>query len=182
MRDDSNRDPRGPSAPIVPPKPRAEVDDELAYHLERRIQKNIERGMTPEVARRAALDRFGDVDGVRQTCERLLIEDRRAEARRDWLGDLRLDVRFAIRAMLRAPLFSLLAILTLALGIGANAAVFGVVKSVLLNALPYAEPGRLMRVYAPFRDGTFIKGALSAGTISDFRERQRVFTSSGAFM
>lgn len=181
MSDESNREPRGPAAPLIPPKPRAEVDDELAYHFERRIQQNIASGMTPEAARRAALRRFGDVDGVRETCERLLIEDRRAEARRDWFDDLRLDARFAIRSTLRAPMFSLLAIVTLALGIGANAAVFGVVKSVLLNALPYADPNRLVRVYAPFRNGTFAKGALSAGTVSDLRERQHVFSSTGAF-
>ena len=145
MNDDaSNRDPRRPATPFVPPKPRAEVDAELAYHLEQRIQKNIAGGMSPDAARHAALERFGDVAGVRETCERLLIEDRRATARRDWLDDLRLDTRFAIRSTLRAPLFSLLAICTLALGIGANAAVFGVVKSVLLNALPYSQPDRLM--------------------------------------
>src|ERR1700750_2710764 len=131
MSDESNREPRGPAAPIIPPKPRAEVDDELAYHLERRIHQNIAKGMTPEVARKAALERFGDVNDVRETCERLLIEDRRAEARRDWLCDLALSARFALRSPLRAPMFSLLAIVTLALGIGANAAVFGVVKSVL---------------------------------------------------
>jgi putative ABC transport system permease protein len=181
MSDESNRDERRGQAPFVPPKPRAEVDDELAYHLERRIQSYIASGMTPEAARKAAVARFGDVDGVREACERLLIEDRRAEARRDWLGDLRLDTRFAVRSMLRAPLFSLLAILTLALGIGANAAVFGVVKSVLLDALPYADPGRLVRVYAPFHNGTFKKGSLSAGTISDIRERQHSFVSTGAF-
>jgi predicted permease len=181
MSGESRRDPRARSADFIPQKPGAEVDDELAYHLERRIQQNIARGMSPEAARQAALDRFGDVDGVRETCERLLIEDRRAEARRDWLGDLRLDTRFAVRSMLRAPVFSLLAIVTLALGIGANAAVFGVVKSVLLDALPYAQPDRLMRVYAPFRNGTVAKGALSAGTVSDLRERQHVFVSSGVF-
>jgi putative ABC transport system permease protein len=166
---------------FLPQKPRAEVDDELAYHLERRIQQNIAKGMAPDAARRAALERFGDVDDVRETCERLLVQDRRAEARRDWLGDLRLDTKFAIRSTLRAPMFSLLAILTLALGIGANAAVFGVVKSVLLNALPYADASRLVRVYAPFQNGTFAKGALSAGTVSDLRERQHVFSATGAF-
>ncbi len=169
------------SDPFIPQKPRAEVDDELAYHIERRIQGYLAAGMSHDAARRAALARFGDIEAVRETCERLLIEDRRAEARRDWIGDLRLDTRFAIRSMLRAPVFSLLAILTLALGIGANAAVFGVVKSVLLNPLPYAAPDRLMRVYAPFRNGTFPKGSLSAGTVSDIRERQHVFSTSGAF-
>jgi putative ABC transport system permease protein len=167
--------------PFVPPKPEAEVDDELGFHLERRVQDNIGRGMSPEDARRAALERFGDVDGVRQECAQLLSQDRKAEARRDWLDDLRQDVRLAMRSAVRAPLFSLLAVLTLALGIGANAAVFGVVKSVLLNTLPYADPTRLVQIFCPFRDGTQDRGALSAGTISDIRERQRSFASFGAF-
>jgi predicted permease len=181
MSDEPRRDHRARRADFVPQQPRAEVDDELAFHIERRVQAYIASGMTPEAARKAAIERFGDVDGVREVCERLLIEDRRAEARRDWLGDLRMDVRFALRSMLRAPVFTLLAVVTLALGIGANAAVFGVVKSVLLNALPYAAPDRLVRVYAPFDNGTFTKGSLSAGTVSDIRERQHYFASTGAF-
>jgi predicted permease len=167
--------------PFVPPKPQAEVDDELRFHLERRTQDNIDRGMSPEAARRAALERFGDIAGVRQECAQLLAADRKAEARRDWLDDLRQDVRFAVRAAFRAPLFSMLAIVTLALGIGANAAVFGVVKSVLLNALPYTDSGRLVRIYSPFLDGTIKRGSLSAGTVSDIRERQRSFSTFGAF-
>lgn len=178
----SDRFERGRGVPLVPPKPQAEVDDELGFHLERRIQDNINRGMSPEAARRAALERFGDVDGVRQECAQLLTADRKAEARRDWLDDLRQDLRFALRAAFRAPLFSLLAIVTLALGIGANAAVFGVVKSVLLNALPYSDAGRLVRIYSPFRAGTMDKGPLSAGTVSDIRERQRSFSILGAFL
>jgi len=168
--------------PFVPPEPHAEVDDELRFHLERRIQENIERGMTAEAARRAALERFGDLAGVRQECAQLLAADRKAEARRDWLDDLRQDARFAVRAAVRAPLFSLLAVVTLALGIGANAAVFGVVKSVMLNALPYTDAGRLVRIYSPFRDGTIKRGALSAGTVSDIRERQRSFSTFGAYL
>lgn len=76
----------------------------------------------------------------------------------------------------------MLAVVTLALGIGANAAVFGVVKSVLLNALPYSDSGRLMRIYSPFNDGTVAKGSLSAGTVSDIREHQRSFSTFGAFL
>ncbi|HEX6631195.1 MAG TPA: permease prefix domain 1-containing protein, partial [Gemmatimonadaceae bacterium] len=143
MRDD--REPRR-GAHVVPPKPEAEVDDELAFHLEQRVRDYVARGMDPDAARRAAVERFGDVGGVRRECAELLGEDRRATARRDWLGDLRQDLRFGVRAALRAPLFSLLAVVTLALGIGANAAVFGVVKSVLLDALPYADADRLVRV------------------------------------
>ena len=168
--------------PFVPQKPQSEVDDELRFHLERRVQENIARGMHPDDARRAALARFGDIDGVRRECTQLLAQDRKAEARRDWFGDLRQDLRFAVRAAIHAPLFSLLAIVTLALGIGANAAVFGVVKSVLLNALPYSDADRLVRVYSPFRNNNIKQGALSAGTVSDIRERQHSFSSTGAFL
>src|SRR5262249_7068267 len=146
-----------------------------------RIQAYVAQGMSPEEARRTALARFGNMQGVRDECAQLLTEDRRAEARRDWFDDLRQDVRFAVRGALRAPLFSLLAIVTLALGIGANAAVFGVVKSVLLDALPYAQPDRLMRLYTPWRQGNE-KGALSAGTVSDVRERQHSFSSLAVFL
>src|SRR3954470_8951301 len=137
---DSFEGDRSCHTPFVTPQPRREVDDELKFHLDQRIKAYIASGMGPEAARHKALERFGDVDGVREECAQLLTEDRKAEARRDWLDDLRQDLRFSVRSALRAPLFSLLAILTLALGIGANAAVFGVVKSVLLNALPYADP------------------------------------------
>lgn len=173
---------RGRGEPIVNPKPAAEVEDELAFHLERRVQDNIGRGMTPEDARTAALARFGDVDGVRQKCTDMLIEDRKAAARRDWFDDLRQDFRFALRSAVRAPMFSLLAVVTLALGIGANAAVFGVVKSVLLNALPYRDASRLVRVDSPHDENPDELGILSAGTVLDVRERQRSLASMGAFM
>src|SRR6185437_12187544 len=176
-RNRSDRDYR-----FVPPKPGAEVDDELRFHLEQRIQDYIANGMSPDDARRTALERFGNVQGVRDECTRLLAEDRKADARRDLFDDLRQDLRFAFRSAMRAPLFSLLAVVTLALGIGANAAVFGVVKSVLLDALPYADAGRLMRLWCPIPGAGVSRASFSAGTISDVRERQRSFTSLGAFL
>jgi predicted permease len=167
---------------FVTSKPEAEVDDELRFHIEERIRAYIAGGMSADEARRATLERFGDIDAVREVCARMLGADRKAEARRDWLDDLGQDLRFAVRSALRAPVFTLLAVVTLALGIGANAAVFGVVKSVLLDALPYARPGQLVRVFAPFRDGTDARGSLSAGTVSDIRERQHSFASFGVFL
>src|SRR3982751_4495816 len=164
--DSFDRDQQGRHAPFVTPKPKREVNDELEFHLEQRIQSYIASGMAPDAARRKALERFGDVEGVREECEQLLTEDRKAEARRDWFDDLRQDLRFAVRSAVKTPLFSLLAIVTLALGIGANAAVFGVVKSVLLDAPPYADADGLVRVYARFRDqAPQGHGPLSAGTI-----------------
>jgi putative ABC transport system permease protein len=97
------------------PAPEAEVNDELAFHLEQRVRDYIARGMDPDAARAAALERFGDLAGVRSECAQLLDEDRRATARRDWLDDLRQDLRFGVPSALRAPLFTLLAVVTLAL-------------------------------------------------------------------
>ena len=168
--------------PYVPGKPQSEVDSELRFHLEERIRANIAAGMTPDDARRAAEQRFGDVAGVRDECARLLTEERLTRNRRDWFDDLRQDFRFAIRSAAGAPMFSLLAVLTLALGIGANAAMFGVVKSVLLNSMPYQDAGRLTRIYTPIKSIGDRVGAISAGTISDLRERQKSFSSLGAWL
>ncbi|HSE66194.1 MAG TPA: ABC transporter permease, partial [Gemmatimonadales bacterium] len=168
--------------PFVPGKPDAEVDSELRFHLDRRIEANIAAGMTPDEARRAAEARFGNVEGVRDECARLLTEERKTQRRRDWFEDLRQDLRFAVRSALGAPMFTLLAVLTLALGIGANAAVFGVVKSVLLNSLPYQDAGRLVRIYTPIKALGERVGMISAGTISDLRERQHSFSSVGVWL
>jgi len=161
--------------------PEAEVDDELAFHLEQREREYRARGLGAEAARAAALARFGDVGGVRRECAQLLEDDRRAAARRDWLGDLRQDLRYGVRSALRTPLFSLLAVLTLALGIGANAAVFGVVKSVLLDALPYADADRLVRVYAQFDASDMERSSISPGAATDLAGRLRSFAGVAAF-
>ena len=95
--------------------------------------------------------------------------------------DLRQDLRFGVRSALRAPRFALLAVVTLALGIGANAAVFGVVKSVLLDALPYADADRITLVYSRWNDGTNDRGPFSAGMVRDLRERNRTYESLAAY-
>jgi predicted permease len=108
--------------------------------------------------------------------------ERAARQRRaEWLGDLGRDLRYGARALRRSPLFALLASATLALGIGANAAVFGVVKSVLLDALPYRDADRVARVYGRWLDGSNDRGPVSAGTVEDARARQRTFERLAAF-
>jgi predicted permease len=158
-----------------------EVDDELAFHLEQRIQDYVAQGMSPEAARAKALARFGDVQGVKSECTELLKAERRAQKRRGWLEDLAQDLRYGVRSSLRAPLFTLLAVATLALGIGANAAVFGVVKSVLLNPLPFAQSERLVRVYASATDGSLQRSGLSAGSAVDVTERARSLSQAAYF-
>ena len=91
------------------------------------------------------------------------------------------DLKFAFRQLLKNPGFTAVAVLTLALGIGANSAVFGVVKSVLLDALPYADADRLVRLYGSYRDRPQERGPLSAGTIRDITDRQRSFEKLSAF-
>ena len=162
-------------------EPEAEVDDELSFHVEQRVRDYVARGMDPAAARAAALARFGDLGEVRTECTQLLEADRRAASRRDWFDDLRQDLRLGVRSAIRAPMFSLLAVATLALGIGANAAVFGVVKSVLLDALPYADADRLVRVYGRHLDDPADRQGLSAGAVADLTERQRSFASLAAF-
>jgi len=161
--------------------PETQVDDELAFHIEQRIHDYIARGMSPDAARAAANERLGDLAGVRQECTEMLAEDQLAERRRDWLDDLRQDIRFGVRSALRTPVFSFLAVVTLALGVGANAAVFSAVKSVLLDALPFADSGRLVRIYASLDDGSLQRSSVSAGTAADLTARQRSFTQVATF-
>ena len=168
--------------PFVQGKPAKEVDSELAFHIEERVKANIRAGMSPEEARRAAEERFGDLTNVREECVDILTEDRKTQRRRDLIEDLSQDFRFALRSAAHAPMFTVLAIVTLALGIGANAAVFGVVKSVLLNPLPYANADRLMRIRTPIKALGEDRGSISAGTVADFRERQKSFASSGVWL
>ena len=142
-----------------------EVDAEVAFHLEMRAAELVARGLTPDAARAEALRRFGDTHhwSRRDDAQSIGSASRTRRPRRSGWQTSRRTCATACARLLRTPLFSLLAVVTLALGIGANAAVFGVVKSVLLDALPYADADRLVRVYARFRDGSSDRGAMSAG-------------------
>jgi putative ABC transport system permease protein len=97
------------------------------------------------------------------------------------VDELRGDIVFALRLATRTPLFTLLAVLTLALGAGANAAVFSVIKSVLLDPLPYADGDRLVRVYGRPLESTVERSALSSGAVADLSARQKSFERMAAF-
>ncbi len=112
------------------------LDTDIRDHIHRETQDNIDRGMTPEEARYAALRKFGNVTLAR--------EDTRVVWIPVWLDQLRQDLRHAIRTLRSAPGFTATALLSLALGIGANAAIFSLVDQVVLRDLPVKEPERLV--------------------------------------
>jgi len=96
--------PRRLTRPLFDAKPEAEVDEEIAFHLEQRIRDYVAQGMDPVAARAAALERFGaDVTDVKRVCTDLLAEERRATTRRMWVDDFVHDLRFGLRSARRAP-------------------------------------------------------------------------------
>ena len=129
-----------------------EIDEELALHLELRTRELVERGMDPAAARQVALGRLGDVARLRRTCVDLGRKRDREMRLTQWLEEFRDDVRFAVRQLRRAPAFTLVAAMTLALGIGANSAIFALVDATLLRPLPFADPDRLVMAWETSAD------------------------------
>lgn len=160
--------------------PRQDVDEELSFHLEMRIRQLIEEGETPEHARELAVRRFGNLDAARDEC--VVINDRqeRRMAKSEYLSELRQDVAYAFRSLRRRPGFTIGAVLTLALGIGANSAIFSVVNGVLLQPLPFAHAERLYQVQMIYPDGQRYT-ALSAPDFMSVAEMNRVFEEFGAY-
>ena len=157
-----------------------EVDEEIAFHVEMRVRELIARGMDPTIARDMAASRLGDVARLKRTCVDLGRKRDREMRLTQWLEEFRDDVKFAIRQLKASPGFTLVAAITLALGIGANGAIFALVDATLLRPLPLPEPDRLMIAWE--RSDTELRGGVSPGDLFDWNERNRTFDGLAGFI
>src|SRR5215470_15032583 len=152
-----------------------EMDDEMRFHLLMRTRENVERGMRPDEAEREARRRFGNVGRIKD-----LARDIKGGG---FMETLLQDLRFGARMLIRQPGFTLIAVLTLSLGIGANTAIFSVMDAVLIKSLPVKEPEQLALFewraglsfrYGGMRGTSFVNDDPNTKTSSLFRHE--VFT------
>lgn len=159
----------------------ADVDDELRFHLEARTAELVASGWAADAARAEAVREFGDVDEARAYINSVDRHIEAARRRRDWMSELRHDVVYALRKLRGAPAFTLTAVLTLALGIGANTAIFSVVHGVLLAPLPFRHPEQLVRIWSADPGSGTREGAVSAVDLDDWRAQRRAFAEMGGY-
>jgi predicted permease len=144
-----------------------DMDKEMQFHLECETASLMRQGLSPEEARRAALNKFGGVEQYKEKCRDI--------SRNRWLEDFIQDARYSLRGWLRNPGYTLLALLTLALGIGVNTAIFSVIYGVMLRALPYENGKQLvvLRQQAPLAGVNNLN--FSVKEIEDYRNQSQTF-------
>ena len=146
------------------------LDEEMRFHIDQQTEKNRRAGMSPDEARRQALLKFGGLERVK--------ESTRDEIRPALLEDSVRDLRHGVRVLRRAPGFTAAALVTLALGIGATSAIFSVVRTVMLEPLPYHEPDRIVAVWETNRGGT-ARNVIAPANFVAWRERTRTLEHLG---
>ena len=148
-----------------------ELDQELHFHFEKEVEKYIRSGLTEEESRRRVRLAFGGDSQIKEDCR---------EARGTSFIETTLqDVRYALRQLRENPVFAVVMVLTLALSIGANSAIFSVIDSVLLHSLPYRQPEKLTRIF--MTSEAFPRFPLNPFDFRDMRTRNRSFESMAAY-
>ncbi len=145
----------------------SELDEELRFHIEQQTEQNIRLGMNPEEARHAARKAFG---GVEQAKER----SRDARGLR-WLEDLWQDLRYGARMLLKNPGFTLVAVITLGLGIGANTTIFSAMESLILHPFSLPNQNRLAALYERNLGAGVKRTGVTPGSLRDWREQSQTF-------
>ncbi len=149
-----------------------ELTEELSYHLDQKTNQFIAAGMSADEARHAALRAMGGLEQRKEQC--------RDTRKINWLQDFLQDFRYAARTLRKSPGFTAIAILTLALGIGANSAIFSVVDAILLRPLPYPEPDRLVRIWESSLRLDTPRNVVNPFNFLDWRDRSQSFESMAA--
>jgi predicted permease len=149
-----------------------ELKEELDGHLKRQIEENVEKGLSLEEARYSALRTLGGITQIEQQCR-----DARGGS---ILADFVQDMRYGLRLLWKSPGFTIVAVLSLALGIGANTAIFSIVNAVLLRSLPFPHPERLVKIVALNRGAGARDIGFSVPELDDLRSRAGVFDQATA--
>ena len=158
-----------------------DVDAELQFHLETRARDLIAAGTTAEAARAQAEREFGDVEDARRYLRRVDERVRAASRRERYMQDFRHDLAYAFRRLGATPAFAITAVLTMALGIGANTAIFSIVNGVLLRPLPFPHPAGLYAVYSANRTGNLLQASVSAVDLDDWRAERHAIEDLGGY-
>jgi predicted permease len=169
------------------PEREAEIVEELAQHLEDRYEQSLASGAAEEDARREALLELDEGEMLAQGLRRVERPAGRGRVapgsqreRRNMFGDILQDLRYGLRTLRKHPGFTAVAVVALALGIGANTAIFSVVNTVLLRPLPYKDPDRLVMVWEDATKSGYPRDTPSAANYIDWREQNRVFEGMAA--
>jgi predicted permease len=158
-----------------------DVDDELRFHIAMRAEELQSHGLAPDAALAEATRQFGDLEDARRYLRRMDRGTEAARRRRDYMGELKHDIGYALRKLRSAPSFTITALLTLALGIGANTAIFSVVHGVLMKPLPFPHPEQLVRIWSDNRDAGLTHSAVSPVDLDDWRAQRSAFTDMGGY-
>jgi putative ABC transport system permease protein len=155
----------------------ADIRDEIEFHLQTIIDKYVARGLTADAARIRAVADFGDVASAREACMEIGESQQRQHQRAERLGNLRQDIRHAARRLAKNPAFTVVTVLTLAIGLGPNIAIFNIIDSVLLKPLPYKNPDQLVGLAETFQlQGRSGSGSVSGPNFADWRAQNRTFS------